>query len=387
MPARRPDRQHRDMPSWSITTGSGTLLVSALDEVEAAKLVHAWSRCHPTRCDAPGSDLDRAELASLTWEQFHEELVHRATTRAIESGRGTHLMFHAACLAAPGTGAAVVLVAASGTGKTTATRTLGPHYGYVTDETAIVHPEDLTVIPFPKPLSLLGPSGRRPKAQVGPDAMGLGQAPSASLRRICVLDRVRQPGEHVTARAEAIPLVEALAHLVPQTSSLSHLPRGLVALCRTLDRLGGAHRLVYTEAADLLPLIDGLLTEQPVPVSPSWTPLDVDELAATPEAVPSTVPWTGEGALVRRRGAQCGIRLDDGRLALLMDQQLVVLAGLGPEVWLLLHEPRTVADLLAEFTAGGETPDGASDMLDAAVRTLCDAGVLTTGQPGWSDSQ
>ncbi|MDO4240582.1 MAG: hypothetical protein Q4D18_10250, partial [Micrococcus sp.] len=100
MPTRPTDCRHRHMSTWSIETGAGSLLVSALDEVEADAVVHAWARCAPTPCEAPRGDLDRAGLASLTWEQFHEELVHRATLRAIEAGRGTHLMFHAACLAA-----------------------------------------------------------------------------------------------------------------------------------------------------------------------------------------------------------------------------------------------------------------------------------------------
>lgn len=367
------------MPTWSIRTGAGTLLVSGLDEVEATAVTHAWAWCAPTPCDAPRGDLDRAGLPSLSWEQFHEELVHRATIRAIEAGRGTHLMFHAACLAALGTGASVVLVAASGTGKTTATGTLGPHYGYLSDETAIVHPEDLTVTPYPKPLSVLGPSGHRPKHQVSPDEMGLGQAPDATLQRICVLERVREPEERVPARAESMPLMEALAHLVPHTFSLSHLPRGLVALCRTLDRLGGALRLVYSEASDLLPVMDGLLARRPAPVSPSWTPLDDHEFTATPEAVLAAEASDGDGARVGRRGAECGIQLDDGRLVLLMDQQLVVLDGLGPALWLHLNEPRTMADLLTALTHRGGSPAEAADLLAAAVRSLWEAGVLTTG--------
>ncbi|MFJ3313059.1 hypothetical protein ACIPJU_09655 [Micrococcus endophyticus] len=136
MPARPTDCQHQDTSTWSIETGAGSLLVSSLDEAEVAAVVHASSWCAPTPREALPGDLDRARLASLAWNRFHEELVHRATRRAIESARGTHLLFHAACLASLETGAAVVLAAASGTGKTTVPRTLGPHYGYHSDETA-----------------------------------------------------------------------------------------------------------------------------------------------------------------------------------------------------------------------------------------------------------
>lgn len=379
MPAHPTDCQHRDTSTWSIETGAGCLSVSSLDEVEAAAVVRAWARCTPTPCEAPRGDLDRARLATLAWDQFHEELVHRATRHAIEAGRGSHLMFHAACLAALDTGAAVVLVAASGTGKTTATRTLGPHYGYLSDETAIVHPGDLTITPYPKPLSVLSPAGTRPKDQVSPDEIGLGQAPEATLQRICVLERVREPEERVTARAEPMPLVEALTLLVPQTSSLSHLPRGLVTLCRTLDRLGGALRLVYSEASDLRPVIDGLLAQQPAPMSPSWTPLNDQELSASPKTVPAAGAPDGDGAAVRRQGAECGIQLHDGRLVLLISERLVVLDGVGPAVWLLLDKPRTAADVVAHLRAEGPVPEDA----EARVREAMDA--LITAQLATAD--
>ena len=379
MPAHPTDCQHRDTSTWSIETGAGSLLVSSLDEVESAAIVRAWSRCTPTPCEASRGDVDRVSLASLSWDQFHEELVHRATRHAIEAGRGSHLMFHAACLADLETGAAVVLVAASGTGKTTATRTLGPHYGYLSDETAIVHPGDLAVTPYPKPLSVLSPSGSRPKHQVSPDEIGLGQAPEATLQRICVLERVREPGERVTARAEPMPLLEALTLLVPQTSSVAHLPRGLVALCRTLDRLGGALRLVYSEASDLRPVIDGLLAQQPAPMSPSWTPLNDPELSASPRTVSTAGTPGGDGATVRRHGAECGIQLDDGRLVLLASDRLVVLEGLGPSVWLLLDEPRTAAVVVGRLRAEGPVPEDAEARVREAMDALVTAELATTG--------
>lgn len=364
--------------SVAITAGSGDLVVSGLEEEEATSFVHAWSRCRPIRCDGERSDQDRAALASMTWDQFHEELVHRATARAIESCRGTHLMFHAACLANPETGAAVVLSAASGTGKTTATRTLGPEYAYLTDEAAIVDPGDLTIVPFPKPLSLLGPDGRRPKRQVGPDELGLGPTREATLRCVAVLDRVWDAGTEVTAHSEPMSLADALTHLVPQTSSLVQLRRGLVALCRTLDRLGGARRLVYAEAADLKPVVDMLLAEEPRPVDPAWDALEEAELAATPPASAASTAETDAEMVVRRRAAVCGIQLEDGRLALLMDHQLVILDGLGPSVWLLLDEPRTMAGLLAELTAEGDVRADASAILEESVRSMRAAGVLAS---------
>ncbi|TFI18288.1 hypothetical protein E4A41_14845, partial [Micrococcus endophyticus] len=89
---------------------------------------------------------------------------------------------------------------------------------------------------------------------------------AARLARIAVLDRVRDPAGPVLPRAEAMELVAALKELVPQTSSLSRLPRGLVTLCRVLDAAGGAQRLVYAEAEDLRDVVADLLAAPPTPV-------------------------------------------------------------------------------------------------------------------------
>ncbi|MCV7704477.1 PqqD family peptide modification chaperone [Micrococcus luteus] len=369
-----------------LEAGLGHVVLAGLEGDERAEVVQAWSRCAPTTEPAGSAtvpDARRAPDGTGSWKGFHEQLVHTATTAAIEAGRGTHLMFHAACLADPDSGAGVVLAAASGTGKTTATRTLGRHYAYLTDETAIIAPEDLTITPFPKPLSLLGADGRRPKRQAGPDELGLGPTRGATLRCIAVLDRVREPEGDVTARSEPMPLADALTELVPQTSSLSRLPRGLVTLCRTLDRLGGARRLVYAEAADLRPVVDELLAAEPVPQAPTWEALEEAELAASSERAELAEggePAEGgapEGPVrLRRRAADCGVHLEDGRVALLVDQQLIVLGGLGPSLWLLLDEPRTAEELLAALTAEGDAPADARALLDEAVRALRAEGVL-----------
>lgn len=266
-----------------IGAGLDAVTVSGLTGAERDELLRSWARCGVESVELEGgADARRETEAARSWLQWHEDLVFLATSRAIGAGRGTHLMFHAACLAAPDTGAAIALAAASGTGKTTATRRLGPHYAYLTDETAIVDPADRSVTPYPKPLSVLEPGGSRPKTQRGPDELGLGPTRAdAVLARIAVLDRVREAAAPVPARAEPMDVVTALQHLVPQTSSLSLLPRGLVALCSLLDALGGAQRLVYAEADDLRPVIDGLLAAAPQPVDPAWEPLDAAELAAS----------------------------------------------------------------------------------------------------------
>lgn len=65
------------------------------------------------------------------------------------------LVLHAGAVADPGTGAAVLLVAPMEAGKSTLTTGLVRRgFSYLTDEAAIVDPETLAVVPYPKPLTL-----------------------------------------------------------------------------------------------------------------------------------------------------------------------------------------------------------------------------------------
>lgn len=376
MPSDAVDHPAQTGPALRIGAGLDAVTVSGLTGAERDEVLRSWARCGVESVELEGgADARRETEAARSWLQWHEDLVFLATSRAIGAGRGTHLMFHAACLAAPDTGAAIALAAASGTGKTTATRRLGPHYAYLTDETAIVDPADRSVTPYPKPLSVLEPGGSRPKTQLGPDELGLGPTrANAVLARIAVLDRVREAAAPVPARAEPMDVVTALQHLVPQTSSLSLLPRGLVALCSLLDALGGAQRLVYAEADDLRPVIDGLLAAAPQPVDPAWEPLDAAELAASEGAA--------EPGAVRRAAVADGILATDGRLVLLAGTTLTVLEGIGPAVWFALESPLTPERIVARLAEDGPVPADAAERVAEAVAALESAGLLVTTPQG-----
>lgn len=367
------DEAMSETTALRIGTGLDAVTVSGLTADERAEVIESWARCGVEAVESPAdADAHRDADTARPWLQWHEDLVFLATSRTIESARGTHLLFHAACLAAPETEAAIVLVAASGTGKTTATRRLGPHYAYLTDETAIIDPDGLAVTPYPKPLSVLEARGVRPKTQRGPDALGLGPTlPAARLARIAVLDRVRDPEGPVAPRAEAMELVAALTELVPQTSSLSRLPRGLVTLCRVLDAVGGAQCLVYAEAEDLRDVVDGLLATPPTPVTPAWEALTDEELRASAGAA-------APGA-VARCAVDDGILTGNGRLVLLVSDRLVVLDGLGPAVWLLLDESRTAADVVARLRAEGPVPEDAEARVHETMDALVTAELATAG--------
>ena len=77
----------------------------------------------------------------------------------------------------PSTGATVLLVGASGAGKTTSAEILGRRLGYLSDETAGLRP-DHSVVAYPKPLSVRRDQAA-PKEQVAPGALGLLRPPAA----------------------------------------------------------------------------------------------------------------------------------------------------------------------------------------------------------------
>lgn len=362
-----------------LRAGLGHLDLDGLAPAEEQDILDHWSRCDPVRHGGDGPSGEASDQGSSPevpvsgrsakdWTLHHEHIVFAATQAAIASGRGTHIMLHAAALALPETRQALALTAASGTGKSTATRRLGHHLAYLTDETTIVDPTTRRITPYAKPLSLYGPSGVRPKHQHGPDQLGLGPTlDDAVLARIAVLDRVRDGEEKVIARAEPMDMVTAVSELAPQSSSLSLLPRGLVTLCELLDAQGGAVRLVYREAEDLLPVVQELLSAPATPVAPTWEALTEQELTAS---LPGSEGGHG------RIAADDGILTQDGGLLLLHETELTVLSGLGAALWLHLDVARTPAELVARLAEETDVPADAEQIVLQGLEDLSGRGLL-----------
>lgn len=395
---------------------AGTLEVRGLDEAEAAELERAWAWCEPERAAggdgpvaragdgaaageaAPARVVCREQLDTLDRDTFMEHVVSTATTTAIGSRRGERILLHGAALAHPTTGATIALVAPSGTGKTTATRTLGQRLGYLTDETVSIDAA-LAVEPFAKPLSLLE-RGRRPKTQRSPDALGLRRAPQPGRLAVIAVLRRDAEGDAAAARVERLGLAEALAAIIAQSSSLFALPRGLVALCEAIDACGGAVALHYREAERLAPLVDGLLAGggahdagdasgvgataadavgegpgQAGAAEPSsWSPLEPERWRLVDDE-PSGLGLSGVGPWVRRREPADAIELDGG-VALLDANGFVVLGGPGRAVWSAASRWSTLDELVGLVVETLGPHPQAEGLVASAVDELVERGVL-----------
>jgi len=246
-------------------------LLGAEATVSEPVLARAWSRClaaeqgtgaHPdlafdaaigSRADLPHGGIAAADLPRLA-----HVLSPTVTTSAIDHLAGKFVMLHAAALA-DDAGATAIFIGASGAGKTTVCRTLGRHLGYVTDETVAIE-KDGSIRMYPKPLSVVE-DGSSVKAQISPDDLELAVvAARPHLSRIHLLDRDR--GHRGPPTIEPVAKLEALAAIATQSSHLKQLPRPLHALADLIDSVAGVTRLHYSNATDLLPVVDELVAAQ-----------------------------------------------------------------------------------------------------------------------------
>ncbi|KRF02640.1 hypothetical protein ASG88_04520 [Nocardioides sp. Soil777] len=228
------------------------VVIESDDATIAARVRDAWrdAVCAPsgavhrtvTVSFDQGADVHSAEMNEIL-----HHLSPAVTREAIDARAGELVMLHAAALADPITGATAVLVAPSGTGKTTAAITLGRNFAYLTDETAGIT-EDGVVLAYRKPLSVIE-SGQY-KTQLAPSRLGLNtSAHSGRLAALYLLER--DPAHNGPPRMVPLDMIDALAELAPQVSFLGRLEHPLQRLADVLRRAGGAQRVTYREAADL----------------------------------------------------------------------------------------------------------------------------------------
>ncbi|MGD8214493.1 hypothetical protein [Aestuariimicrobium sp. Y1814] len=228
----------------------------------------AWSRCldvenvntkdflvaQPLPVTPPADDSDEAIRWAL--QRLSQDVTHHL----IAAQTGRLLMFHAGAVSHPQTGASVVFVAPSGTGKTTLSGLLGTTNGYLTDETVGVDPTTGRIHPYPKPLSIASGQPWR-KIETSPHTLGLLPAhPQPTVARVVLLRR-QADIEDQSPTVQHLGTLDAVAALIPESSALNRLPRPLHTVAELLDRTGPLARLTYREAGDLVPVLSDVLNE------------------------------------------------------------------------------------------------------------------------------
>lgn len=368
--------------------------LSAIPADEAAALRQQWARCAPDPQDpAPVAESPAVPLSQLGDPVRRDYALSSSITfAAIRQAAGTGLMLHA-CGIADDSGQVAVLVAASGTGKTTAAaRLCARDFGYVSDETVLIRP-DLTVLPYPKPLSVvLEADDPHHKQQHGPDELQLRVPPHALQAGLLVLlDRIDRetrdddaPQPTTVPTLEPVGLIDAMMTLIPHTSSLTALDRPLTALARIITEMGGAQTLYYREIGETGDLLARELQQDRRPTT------DFVSITAPSDAAPPDISSDSDSEPDQHAGPE------DERLvgrapfddAIVADDEVLLLAGsrplrlsaLGATIWLAATEQLPVLDLVDVCQAThGEHPQAAV-LVRHAIDELVGAGALILGR-------
>ena len=222
---------------------------SALSDEGWDAVEHAWSGAGAATDALADPSATVTAHGAVTTEAMLASLSIDVTLAALEQRAGEVLMLHAAGLATD-EGRVVVLVGPSGRGKTTASRVLGRHFGYVSDESVGIE-ADGTVLPYRKPLSIIEDPNSL-KWPHSPLDLGLLPVDGAPLRltALVLLDR----DDSVDGvRVEPTDVAEGLVGLAEQAGYLGRLRRPVRTL--PLAHRGGrrSRRVVYRDAASLTP--------------------------------------------------------------------------------------------------------------------------------------
>ncbi|MDO4821603.1 MAG: hypothetical protein Q4A03_06165 [Rothia sp. (in: high G+C Gram-positive bacteria)] len=295
-----------------------------------------------------------------------ERLTVNVTMHLLKAHAGIKHLLHAAVLGDPESGQAVGLVAASGTGKTTAASVLGASFAYLSDETAVVSTDDLSILPYPKPLSVIEDE-QAPKVQYDPAHRGLKVAApeqSYTLSHLVILDRDKTGQASVSW--ERLPLDEALFMIVLQSSGVQQMPQGLAELAGLLNRVGGVIKLTYSEITETLPFFRDLLVGQ----------LDIPQLAPDFEYLRAPEPVTGgsSGEKLYQRAADTeGLAIGDSFL-LTTSGRLSRVSIIGWDIWSFLETPQRADTIYAAMVElYGEI---ARLDFDTVLRTMVDGQML-----------
>lgn len=295
-----------------------------------------------------------------------ETLTVHITMHMLKAYAGSKHLLHAASLAHPETGQTVALVAASGTGKTTAASFLGTHFTYLSDETAVIEVGTLQIRPYPKPLSIIEQEGK-PKKQYDPAGRGLLVAqPNRGfvLKHLVVLDRDKTGSASLSW--ERMSLADALFTVVEQSSGVQKMPRGLAELADLVNAVGGAIRLTYSEITDSLEFFESLLAGELdlAPEQGEYTYVETD---------PATLTAVCEGPCYRRVSGTSGLETGEDFLVASAGQ-LTRTSVIGWDIWEKLAAPLSSEDLYAAMQElYGEVP---RPDFDAVMEHMVGTGIV-----------
>lgn len=380
-----------------------------LDDDQHERMLQLWERAafvpaagedlHTFRILEPGASdgTTAAPSVALTgdFELFPYAFSRALTMSSIAQQRGNLLMLHAAGLSsADGTGA-LVMYAASGTGKSTAAKRLGRRLGYLTDETVAIDDDDV-IKTHPKPISVIVTT-KSDKVEHSPDELGLG--PTVAGVRVRAVVELHRDEAFTEPVLVPVDLIDGLLHAMAQTSSIALVTHPLDRLARLLSHSGGPWQLQYAEIDTCLELLTDLVEGKPpgtdVPAA-TWThlppvdgqflvpelrtdlsepagarprePLDGDEVTLTDRVAVQRSPWTDALA-------------SDGGVLVLRDNKPTHLMGLGAVIWRLAGEPVTIQEALATAVAEFGDHDEAPVLVERAVRSLLANGMLVEVAP------
>lgn len=337
--------------------------LSRLTEDDARAVEEAWRDALAPDVDAAESDRPSVTaLTDVSREVMLSDLSQRVTLAAIENARGRLWMLHAAGVALDD-GRVVVLVGPSGRGKTTASRVLGRHYGYVSDETIAIGPGG-SIRPYRKPLSVIERQDA-PKTQLAPSGLSLRSLPDVPLRLAAIVLLDRRPDAVDDAIVEPVDLGDGLSEIVAQTSYLPALPEPLRTIAAHIAAVGGIRRVIYREADSLVPLIPA--------IADAAAPEPAPREAATADRRSTSL----RGGVYTRTASDDAIDLEDPeRIALLhVDAEgqgtVRVIAGIAPALWRAAG-----ASTIEQLTDAAVQAYGAPESGDAAAAVAAAAGDL-----------
>ncbi len=358
--------------------------LSQVSAATAEGLERAWAQCAVpagavdpgdalrTRLLPPGTPREEVGPGDLVLPRLDADVTYAVsqhlTRVAIDSGAGHLLMFHAAGLLEPGSGEVVGVLAPSGTGKTTFCEVLGDRFGYVTDETLAIDPSSGEVLPYPKPLSIVGGPNRSGKADHSPVELGLD--PVTGRPRLAAL----VVAERVSSGNTLVPtlLAEAMADAIPQTSSLFCLPDPLRALARVLTLAGGPWKLRFSNQDHCAHLLASLATSSEEP--PPWS-----HLPGTGDGDTTLVPVDNDGLGERDRFVRApwtDAVASEGHVILLYGRRPVTLGGAGAAVWTAAEAPLTIHGIHGQVVRALGENSRSWALVEDAVETLVARGVL-----------